>query len=1565
MTKPAADLPFSRPRTLRTAVAVLLALVCLVGTALPGHALPGTSAPTETRPTLAQAPAAESTEPTPTILVAVAGLYWRDISRTATPTLWSMIRTGSVASLVAGRTACTTDAWLTLSAGQMVSTADAPASAPTNEPGEPGEDGEDGAVDPAVTGCPELPQPVAASGDLEGPATIPGWATLTQQPDDVTAQHPAGAVAQRLADVDVCATAVGPGAAVMLADGAGHVSRYVSGIDQIPAGDLQSCPVTVIDQGELFDSTGRRGESLEALDATLRRIVKEADLGTRVLIAGVSAGPVGEPGPQVVVDWRPEVVTGTWLHSPSTQTDGIVQLVDVSATIVHEAGGSTEGLDGAPISLGETRRMDVSRTVENRQYFNVLTSTIPSLYPVLVGLLIAALVVTLGGLLWVRRAAQRRGSPTPVPPGRVGRRVTTAVLVVVASAPVGASLASLSRWWVWSAPNAAATLALTAATVLVAVVAWSCSRLLPRRPWALPTALGGVTWLVLTIDGATGTTLQQASLLGTSAVVDFTRFYGFNNVTFAVYAVAGLVLAGGLASAAVERGRRRLAAALVAAVGTVTVVIDGWPGFGADFGGILALVPAFAVLALLVGKVRLTLLRIAVVAGATVLVVAVISVIDWLSPTGSSHLGGFVQSLLDGGAFEVIARKAAGAWKTIANPGGVLATVLVVGLSIVLLRPERWRLPEVAAAYRAWPLLKPTAIALVVVAGVGSVLNDSGIIIGIMVFVVGAAMLVPGFMTDDLAPADAGSTGRPDGDARAVLTTAEALAAPGVRRMPTMVATIGGGLFVVILLASSVLSAAGVRSPHATVPAGTEVAPSRSDVVAADQPLVVVGTAGVTWEDVSSGSAPTLNDMLTDGAGAAGVSQPTGAAGRCVAGGWLALSAGQLAEVTTQRGADGSWACPDLTPVVSGDGAQVSGWDDLVALQRGSTYQARLGVLGDALTTTCATAVGPGAAAALATSDGAVPRYRDAAGAFAPGTDTFACPLTVVDAGDATVPPLDPTRSAAEQSADRAAARTERLRAVDERVRTVLDRAPSGATVLVVDVSGNPGARPVLGVALARPTTDGPDQARFLTSAATRTDGVARLLDVPATILSAAGVTPPPRIQDTPLAWGSVRAPDAATTASSLADLTSRDHVRRTVYSFFVDVPLYAGLALGVACLALAPVASRARSARARARWARAWVWARGAALVVAAVPTAAFLTSLTGWWRFANPTLAIVLSTVGATAIVAALGALAPRRPAWLAPGIVAGITFVALSLDAMIGTPLNRASPLGSAPTFGARFYGFGNPTFSVYAVAALVLAAALAQWLVLRHRRVAAAVTVGVIGVVTMAIDVWPTWGADLGGGLVLVPAFAVLGLAASGARVTWRRFFAVAAVGVAAVAAVGVLDWLRPPDQRSHLGRFVAQAVDGSAWETLARKAGYALRSVLGGVPVWLTILVLVAAALLLFGSRRFTPRWFARTEAAWPLLRPALLALWIVSVAGSVVNDFGVRIAMIALIPAIPLLTVAALHASAFPGEDPEPSEASTADVPVGAAPARPTAPHDAPDDGAAPPDAAEPAASGR
>lgn len=1533
---PARPLAAARaPRALVVVAAVLLLLLTTLagatrataGTA-PGSAGTGTTLPA----------ADEATPDTPLVVAGVAGLQWSDVDAGRTPNLWRLIGGGSLAS-VAVRTltpTCPLDAWLTFSAGAKV-TAQSDEDADGSEDAEPAAEGAEGAADDpqeddTARGCPTLPAPAATQGTA-GSAHVPGWSELTTTDPVLPATAEPGALGHLTDVAGTCATAVGPGAAVALADAGGNVPRYLSDPGQLTAEDVAACPATVVDLGELPDAAGERSAAVQELDAQVGRLAELVPAGGRFVVAGVSDTPLGPSDLQVVVDWTAPGGRATWLTSTSSRWVGVVVLADLSATVADAVtGGALSGtapedeavdeddeeaapdplaealapFTASPLERGDDRRISVGRTVENRQYLSVLTDTVPRLSPLLLGLVVLADVAVVAALLLARRHSLATGVPgrvrAPDAPdaGRrpYGRRIGIGLLVVASSLPVAASLATLSRWWAWPSHVMTLVLSLAVAALVVALVAWAARRLLPPSPWRLTTCLAGITWVVLTVDGLTGTTLQQGSLLGPAPSLG-ARFYGFSNTVFAVYAVAGIVLAAGLAALLRAHGRSRVAAAWAAgAVGVVTVLVDGLPPFGADLGGILALVPGFAVLVLGLAGVRVTWRRALLVGAGTVAVVAVVAVVDWLVGGGSSHLGGFVQSVLDGRAVSVVAGKAAGAWATVANPAGAAALLGCAGAAWALLDPARARLGAVAAAYRRDALLHRLVVALVVTAAVGTLLNDSGIAIAFLVLV----LSVPVVLAGQLEHA-AGQDATP------------ATHEPGIRRMPTILATVSGSALVVLLLASSVTSAAGLRSESDTAQAGSQVSPTRADSVATDGPLVVVGTTGVRWDDVADGRAPALHRLLSDGAGAGGVAQPTGSASRCTVGGWLALSAGTLTEVTSDRAPDGTWDCPSPQPDPAGDGATVTGWQELVDLQRGSTYQARLGSLGAQLApAACTTAVGPGAAVALADPDGDVARYRELDAALASGSDAYDCPITVVDAGDATAPAVDPELPADEARTAREDVHADRVRAVDDTVRRVLAAAPDDATVLVVDVAGAPGTRPVLGVTLARPASGGPDQPRFLTSAATRTDGVVRVLDVPVTVLGAAGVTPSAPMQDTPFAWGSPRPADSASAATALADLTALDHVRRTVYTSFVDVPLYAGLALAGACLLLGPRSARARTARSRSRWRSAWGWARGTALVLAAMPSAAFLVSLTGWWRFEEPMLAVVASTVGATAVVAALGALAPRRPVWLGPGILAGIAFVVLTLDAFIGTPLNRASPLGSAPTFGARFYGFGNPTFSVYAVAALVVAAALAQWLVRRGRRGAAAVAVGAVGLVTMAVDVWPTLGADLGGGLVVVPAFAVLGLAASGARLTWRRFFGVAAAGVAAVAVVGVLDWLRPADERSHLGRFVGQAIDGEAWETLWRKAGYAARSLLGGVPVWLTLLVLVACALLLFAPARFTPRWFARTEEAWPLLRPTVLAVWIVCVAGSVVNDFGARIAVIALVPAVPLLTVAVLHA---------------------------------------------------
>ena len=69
-----------------------------------------------------------------------------------------------------------------------------------------------------------------------------------------------------------------------------------------------------------------------------------------------------------------------------------------------------------------------------------------------------------------------------------------------------------------------------------------------------------MTLAVLALDVMFGSRLQLSSLMGLQPVVAG-RFYGMGNVTYALFATAGLLLATALADPLVRAGRRRLAGA--------------------------------------------------------------------------------------------------------------------------------------------------------------------------------------------------------------------------------------------------------------------------------------------------------------------------------------------------------------------------------------------------------------------------------------------------------------------------------------------------------------------------------------------------------------------------------------------------------------------------------------------------------------------------------------------------------------------------------------------------------------------------------------------------------------------------------------------------------------------------------------------------------------------------------------------------------------------------------------------------------------------------------------------
>lgn len=673
-------------------------------------------------------------------------------------------------------------------------------------------------------------------------------------------------------------------------------------------------------------------------------------------------------------------------------------------------------------------------------------------------------------------------------------------------------------------------------------------------------------------------------------------------------------------------------------------------------------------------------------------------------------------------------------------------------------------------------------------------------------------------------------------------------------------------------------AAADARPTASVEPApGAPAAPPVGDRVL-QAPLVVLGIGGLGWDDVSPERTPTLWSLLEGNASVAAVTVHTSGQPACPSGGWLSLSAGRAA--TSERFGGMCVGMPEVRP--AGSAASVPGWFELATEQRNSLYGPEIGTLGTVLADAgvCATAVGPGAALALADDRGQVERYFSR-----PTAAAFGCPLTVVDLG---------VTSVVADAGDGALP-------IDEKVAAALAQVPSGTTVLLTSVATTVGDRLEMGVSIvAGPATS----SELLSTASTRRAGVIRLLDLPSSLVDTLGVAEPSRFQGAPVVAAGPR-DDAETVVARLADISVADYGLRRAAT-----PLLDTLGLGSIALVLGAVLLlRRRPGTAAPRRALEM-----GLLVLASAPLASYLVTALQWWRFGEPRLALWLGMGGIAVLLAGAVYLLPRRPVWRAALGLSLVTTVVLVLDAIMGAPLHWGSPLGTSAVLGNRYYGFGNSTYAVFAVHTIVLAGVLAARYVAAERRRAAVFAVVAVGAVTVLVDIWPTWGADVGGGLALVPAFGLLALGVAGQRVTPTRALLVLGGGVVVVAAVSVLDWMRAPSQRSHAGQFVQQVIDGRAWDLLGRKIDYAVASLDRGPSAWLTLLGLALAAAVVIRPDRFSPRALDAAAAQWPGLRATLGALLVSAVLGSLVNDWGIRVATVVLTAALPLVAAICLRA---------------------------------------------------
>ena len=248
-----------------------------------------------------------------------------------------------------------------------------------------------------------------------------------------------------------------------------------------------------------------------------------------------------------------------------------------------------------------------------------------------------------------------------------------------------------------------------------------------RGPFGAAGAAGALTMGVLTADVATGSTLSLTTLMGGQPLIAG-RFYGLGNPLFAVFGAAAVFVALALAGPLLAAGRPRTAAVAVLTLGVVAAAIDVLPGLGADVGGAPALLPAFGVLALRIAGLRLTWRRgLGIVVG-TVGLVVLVAIADWLrAPAARTHLGRFVQTALDGGAWDVVRRKALQNWEILTSSPATMALPVVAALLVwALARPARFRLGWLEVAYRRLPLLPDGLVTLGILLAISFAANDSG-----------------------------------------------------------------------------------------------------------------------------------------------------------------------------------------------------------------------------------------------------------------------------------------------------------------------------------------------------------------------------------------------------------------------------------------------------------------------------------------------------------------------------------------------------------------------------------------------------------------------------------------------------------------------------------------------------------------------------------------------------------------------------------------------------------------------------------------------------------------------
>jgi hypothetical protein len=736
--------------------------------------------------------------------------------------------------------------------------------------------------------------------------------------------------------------------------------------------------------------------------------------------------------------------------------------------------------------------------------------------------------------------------------------------------------------------------------------------------------------------------------------------------------------------------------------------------------------------------------------------------------------------------------------------------------------------------------------------------------------------------------------------------------------------------------------------------AGQSWTPSSAPLTTKPTQVIVFGVAPLGFDNLGQGRTPNLDRLVTEGAVAA-MSTRTAARHSSVAEGYLAIGAGF--RVRVGAGAGEAYEADEVLPagpVASVyeeafgrplDGRiAVLGGEASVDRNSGNTISSHPGALGQALRDAgLSTAVvgnadlldpetgqwtvnrpaalalmdeeltvadGEVGAVGLLMDDPLAPYGRRADGdAVVSAVERFAASSDVVF-----VDPGDLYRAVAfagtlPDEEARAAVRAQALEQTDELLGRVLTLADDDTMVMVVSVASGGGLRlaPVAFVG-------GGIEPGYLVSPSVKRTGLLAITDLAPTILDVAGVPVPEEMPG-----NAVRARPDTVDLERLRDLDRDTAFRERTYygwtlGFIQAHALVYAVGLVIICAGI-----RLRGIRELLRL---------AALGLAAFPLATFLfRMIPDGAETGDSAVWIVLLIDAVVAVVASR----LRRTPLSALLLVLGATLAVIMVDASTGTRLHVNSWLGYSLHGGGRFYGIPNTTYALLAAAGLLVTAGLVHF---GARRQEAVLAGGLLLALVVVVDGAPSLGGDVGGIVSLVPVFAVVLVALADRRLRPRT---VLLIGVATLAVLGAaigIDLLRPPDARTHLGRWVTDVADdgiGTIWDTFSRKQSANWRILQNSIWAWMIPVTGVFLGAVLWSRERRTAVLPPRSAAAIGVVGTLACA-----VVGFLANDSGPIVVGLFFSVLLPFVLLLALDAPPRPGAAraatvPDPEEGREAD----------------------------------